>query len=267
MSDETTVIDGQEVTQISNAPKIIFERNEFGLLKHINYHFSDNGYINWRKMINKDYLAIKREKIQEGKTDPAQYEDKDLLILLAGLKELAQIRGYNSVSFHVTASNHDFVSVTCEIDWVPNYETENRSIQFQSTASCTLRNTDNIGSLYMMETAENRAFARCIRNFLKISIVSKEEMAEKFAEKQTGQTVSSANCDIPEGSPHHTLQTALAKYGFTFEQIKASRVKKGEEGADKWEKITDIPVHLIFGLLGSMAKAAEKKPKTEQTAS
>lgn len=241
-----------------NSPKILFERNEFGLLKHVNYTYKEDGSIDWRKLVKPEFLAIKRDKQREGEDDVTKYEDKDLLILLAGLKELAQIRGYSSLKFIPSSSNLDFVHILCEIAWLPNYETEGRTVIFQSSSGASIRNTDGMGLSYIAETAENRAFARCIRNFLKINIVSKEEMNESINNQSQGQTQSSeaAKSDLNPTSPHGMLQGLLTAKNITFEKVKAKFVEKQEPGASEWEQLTDIPTAKVFAIIEKL-----KNPK------
>ena len=73
-------------------------RDTNGLLvdKKVNYIFEENGMIDWRKMINTDHLyANPSKKLSE--TDVTKLKDTEFCILLSGLKELAQIRGYSKV--------------------------------------------------------------------------------------------------------------------------------------------------------------------------
>ena len=159
-------------------PPNIITRNTHGLLENanINYVYNDDGTINWRKMVKTEYLVPNRQKTQE--TDVSKLEDKDLLVLLGGIKELAQIRGYTTVEYKVVAASENYFATSCRITWIPNYETDGREIIFEALADATSSNTKSFARFFLAAIAENRAFVRCVRNFLKINIVSQEELGD-----------------------------------------------------------------------------------------
>jgi hypothetical protein len=154
------------------------ERDERGLLTSVDYVYNEDGFVDWRKMIKQKYLYPNPDRGFDNNVDVSTLSDKDLISTLAGMKELLAIRGYNSVHYKLNAGS-DFVCATCTIEWIPNFETEGRTQVFSSTSSATLYNTSGLMSDYLAECAENRAFARCIRNFLKIGIPSREELFQK----------------------------------------------------------------------------------------
>ena len=69
------------------------ERDDHGLITQpkVDYIFTDDGFVDWRKMVKEEFLVPNRQKTQE--TDVSKLEDHQLIILLGGIKELAQIRG------------------------------------------------------------------------------------------------------------------------------------------------------------------------------
>ena len=164
-------------------PKLV-TRNQYGLIEDqtLNYIFNDDGTINWRKMVKVEHLVPSRQKTQE--TDVSKLQDKDLLILLGGIKELAQIRGYTSVEYKVVAASENYFATSCRITWLPNYETGGKEVVFESLADATLNNTKSFARFFLAAIAENRAFVRCVRNFLKINIVSQEELGDASKAKK-----------------------------------------------------------------------------------
>ena len=108
-------------------PELGVTRNSGGLINDgsVNYHFTEDGMIDWRKMVKDCYLYPNPSK-NLAETDISKLDDRDLCILLGGLKELAQIRGYTSVDYEVVAPSPDCVIATCKITWTPNFETENK---------------------------------------------------------------------------------------------------------------------------------------------
>ena len=91
-----------------NKPPKIVKRNQYGLLedKNINYIFNDEGSVNWRKMIKPEFLVANRDRTDE--TDISKLEDHELIILLGGLKDLSNIRGYSSVTYNVTHASPEY---------------------------------------------------------------------------------------------------------------------------------------------------------------
>ena len=200
---------------MSIPPKTL-KRNEFGLLENppIPYVFNEDGYVNWRKMIRPEFLVANKQRTQE--TDISKLEDKDLLILLGGIKELAQIRGFTCVSYDVPEAGPNYVIASCYINWIGNYETSNVDVSFQSLADASPDNTQSFARNYLAAIAENRAFVRCVRNFLKINIVGQEEVGVKVIEEP--------GSDNPI-SPAAVLHNLMKEKGISFDQIQKRLIK------------------------------------------
>jgi len=64
------------------------------------------------------------------------------LIKLAGIKELAKLRGYTSVKYDVIKCEASYVAVKCGITWIPNYESEYESY-YEDVANATVNNTSD----------------------------------------------------------------------------------------------------------------------------
>ncbi len=220
------------------------ERDGMGLLSGVDYILEDNGLISWRKMVKPEFLVSNRDRTKETNTDNLQ--DKDLIILLGGLKDLAQIRGYTKVSYDVFAAAEHYVCVSCTINWLPNFETENREVSFQSLASTSLNNTKDFGKLYLAEMAENRAFCRCVRNFLRINIVSAEELSSNPSGNpftNGGATASSSN------EPSQILADAMEQKGVAFDSLKKKLISEGYSDAEELNSVKDIDKTKIFELI------------------
>jgi hypothetical protein len=230
-------------------PPNVFTRNKYGLIedKRLNYTFNEDGTINWRKMVKTEYLVPNRQKTQE--TDVSKLEDKDLLILLGGIKELAQIRGYAKVEYNVVSATDSYFATSCKITWLPNYETGGKEIVFESLADATINNTKNFARFFLAAIAENRAFVRCVRNFLKINIVSQEELGDA---KLLDEGAAATN-DNPT-SPHSLLEKVMKDKNITFEQLKKKLIKEKFENADNINIIQDIAKGKIFELIERIKK-------------
>lgn len=260
MEEETISIGSSELqnnkltwfseTKPLQTPPNISVRNRYGLLDNTNivYTYNEDGSINWRKMVKTEYLVPNRQKTQE--TDTSKLEDKDLLILLGGIKELAQIRGYSKVEYKVVAASESYFATSCKITWLPNYETDDKEIVFESLADATINNTKSFARFFLAAIAENRAFVRCVRNFLKINIVSQEELGDvKLTEEEP---------IINQTSPHAVLDKIMKEKGISFDLLKSKLTKEKFENAENISNILDIPKTKIFELIERIKKYESK---------
>lgn len=248
-----------EKTQTNSVaiPPKIFKRNEFGLIDDgsVVYIFNEDGTINWRKMVKPEYLKPNKQHFQRfNKPIPESVEgleDNELIILLGGLKELAQIRGYKAVlPYKVTSPSNEYVVAVASIIWIPNYETEGREVQFSAIGDASPNNTSGFGKNYLGAFAENRAFVRCIRNFLKINIVSQEEIGGPIQN------------DTIEDTSLNLLQNIMNKHGISFEDIKRKLINDKVEGAENFTNISQISKFKQLELISRIIKAAEHKAES-----
>jgi hypothetical protein len=103
-----------------------------------------------------------------------------------------------------------------------------------------------------MAIAENRAFVRCVRSFLKIHIVGSDEMGGKNSAPTTSE-FESAN-----SQPVSLLQKTMNDYGIAFDQIKQGAIKKKIQGAENWSSCDDIPPLSIFTIVSGIKNKNSK---------
>lgn len=229
-----------------------FKRLEDGLIEGMEYTFGEDGFVNWRKMVKEEYLVSNRERTKE--TDVSKLEDKDLLILLGGIKELAQVRGFTSVEYSVVSPSPDYVVATCRIKWIPNYETEGREVVFSSIGDASPSNTSHFTKWYLAAMAENRAFVRCVRNFLKINIVGKDECGDvKNKQELPVENIT---------DPRSQLEELMRENGITFGSLKEKLVKEEVKNAQDFSNLDDVPKLKVFELIGRLKKV-QQKPATK----
>ncbi len=229
-------------------------RNSNGLLDSTDYIFNEEGQINWRAMIKPEFLVPNLQKTTE--TDITKLKDSEILILLAGSKYLLNLRGYHSVSYTVVSASRDYCCVKCNIDWIPNYETENREVSFESIADAHADNTDpKMGINYLASIAENRAFVRCIRNFLRINILGKDELNGNF--KPSEEIVD--NKPEEAMTPLSILKTLMRETGISFEKIKDKLVKEGDAEAANYTSLENLNTKKLFKLIERLKEKKEKK--------
>lgn len=237
-----------DISEKEPAKKKGFQRLEDGLVESVDYVFNEDGFVDWRKMIKAEYLVPNKDRTKE--TDASKLADKDLLILLGGIKELAQIRGFSSVEYSVVSPSPNYVVATCCIKWIPNYETEGREITFSAIGDASPDNTTSFTRWYLAAMAENRAFVRCVRNFLKINIVGKDECGD-IKNKQ----------ELPVENltdPRSQLEELMRENGVTFGSLKEKLVKEEVKNAENFDDLDDVPKLKVFELIGRLKKVQQK---------
>lgn len=200
-------------------------RNPDGLINEKEYKFTPDGFVDWRAMIdpqflypNKDFFEIRKQPIP---TSIEGLDDKQLLIMLGGIKELARLRGFKSVRYSTNHISTNYVVATCTIEWIGNFETSGETVVFEDVANATEANADNFCLKFLETIACNRAFVRCVRNFLNIHIVGADEI-----DKSKNKAVDISDLVQSTAIPI-TAQGALEKNVheklkiFSFEDFKA----------------------------------------------
>ena len=243
-----------------NTPPKTIKRNEHGLLEGIKYSYQDDGLIDWRKMVKNEHIVPNRDNTSE--TDVTKLKDKDLIILLAGLKDVAQMRGIKSVKYNIVTASPEYVCMKCGITWSGNYETEGEDVYFEGTADAGLNNTEGFGQIYLAAIAENRAFCRAVRNFLKINIVAKEEIAPNKGKQASTTKVTTPSAMFSSQSsvsmsPDSFLLTILKENNITFEQVRNKLIEENNTDAKKWSSVKDIPHLTAFEIIDRIQKKAK----------
>lgn len=238
-----------------NVPPLVNSFNsEHGLREGVNYIFkepvSEGGlaFVDWRKMIGDEHIFLNREKFlnkstpvdvdqlskEDLETLKKKAKDEDLIIKLQGYKELAQLRGYSEVKYDIVTATPDFVSVNCSISWLPNYETGCEVIEDGAADAHAGNCSAQFGANYLTAIASNRAFGRAVRNFLKIDIVTQDEIA--FEKPEEMETVSNVG-------PASMIADILKKKGVEFSTFK-EKLEASEYnyvGVEAWKSPQDIP--------------------------
>lgn len=262
MSDIIEVVAAPVPKEQSCVPKKILKRNEYGLIcdNAVQYTYDDSGFIDWRKMIPVKFLVPNKQIFgKNGKQVPDSIvglDDKELLILLGGIKELAQVRGFKEVNYTIQAPCPEYVIASCSITWIPNYETEFREVTFTAIGDASPNNTNSFAKSYLGPIAENRAFVRSVRNFLKINIVGQDEVNGPI---QGG--ASNPNTKMATS----VLSQVMNDFSITFEVVKEKLLNEkfieedGKTTAEHYKCVDDIPVDKQFELIARIKKKAAQK--------
>jgi hypothetical protein len=209
-------------------------------------------------MINKEYLVPNRDAFKNQKDvnlkeiDISTLADNQLLILLAGIKELAQIRGYTDVNYEVIQAQPDYVAVKCTINWIASYETSEKEVSFSALADAHLDNTKDFAKNFLMAIAENRAFIRAVRSFLKINIVGNDEMGK------TTQIDTEVEPNTLVTQPIALLEKTMEEYNISFEQIKERALQKKMGNSENWQSIKDISPLSMFTIISGIKNKNKK---------
>ncbi len=236
------------------------ERDENGLIKGLEYVYTLSGGVDWKAMISKEFLYVnpdpkRRERIEAeykkpyDQIDPIadKVKDSDLIILLNGLRQLLHIRGHNYVKLTPNESREDYASVNCEISFIPSFESEGRALVHQDNACAHPRNTSNFAQNYLLEIASNRAFCRCIRSFLKINIVSREELGSVANEPEQPKSTMAPARQIK------LLDDIMADKGVTWTLL-VEKLKKENIWKDEFLSTKDLPKDVVFQFIERIKK-------------
>lgn len=236
MNEENDKTESLEV----QTPQAKYKRDGDGLISSIEHVFNEDGSVNWRSMIkseflypNRDWFDIRKKPIPESIEN---LDDKQLLIMLAGIKELAKLRGFRKVSYQIKHVAQNYVSATCTIHWLGNYETDYYPVEFEDAANATSDNTDDFCLKFLETIACNRAFVRCVRNFLNIHIVGADEIDKsKNRVADIGDLIVSNALPIsPQGTLEKVVNEKLKIQSFEdFKPFLRSLYKKASEQKDQ----------------------------------
>jgi hypothetical protein len=257
-----------------------------------------DGSVNWRALVRPEHLYVKREfepKVAEmlGKKstdianllpeDIAKVPDRYLVIRKAGILELARLRGYSSAVPDVKHAARDYVVVQTLVSWLPF---EGQPVKTNGgVGEAHHENTSRLGAFYLAAMAENRAFARAVRQFLEIDIVSSDELGAGIEPEQNPSAVQTATSNINDMLPTGALAKAAHEGGFSFEQIKKAALSRWQEDSinvakdanfkrriendpTAWQDFKDIPARDCMSLITLIkaAKAARETSKKEMEA-
>jgi len=241
----------------------VYQRDEHGLLNGVEYNFNDDGSVDWRSMIKPEFLYPNKGwfdmRNQETPTSTEGLKDNQLLIMLGGIKDLARLRGFSSVRFS-TDREEDYVTAKCTIQWNGNYETDHSFITYEDVANATAENTDDFCYKFLETIACNRAFVRCVRNFLNINIVGADEIDKsngKPSAKSSSQSTSSAPI-TPSGLLEKNLREKHGVESFdAFKELLRDLWKSEKyvnESVKDWNSFSDIPAKEARKLISIITK-------------
>jgi hypothetical protein len=193
---------------------------------------------------NKDWFEMRKMPVPDSIEG---LDDSQLLIKLGGIKELAKLRGINSVSYVVEESSDERSVVRCLVDFISNYETAAErdigGVYFSSIANATIHNTNGFAAKFLECIAENRAFVRAVRNFLGIHIVGADEIDSSKNKSPIEVPTSSTAKDIsPQGILKEKAGTDFNSFLNELRKLYGDgKYENDPEIIKTWKNFKDIP--------------------------
>ena len=247
----TLIVEGNEMKDklsVDNSfGPSLFQRDENGLLKNVQYIFNEDGSVDWRAMVGSEHLFPNKAHFERfNKPLPRSIDglkDYQLLIKLSGIKELARLRGFESVSFETIKCEEKHVSVKCRISYIANYETKNK-VTYEDMANATTNNCSSFAVKFLETIACNRAFVRAVRNFLNVHIVGLDEMDTSDSSSPTQEPQSSTSFSIQSTLEKNSKEFANCS---NFECFKEYLLELKESNTyinskvESWTEYSDIP--------------------------
>jgi hypothetical protein len=240
----------------TNSGPSMYTRDDHGLLKNIEYAFNEDGSVNWRAMIKDEHLFPNKSWFQARKKDvPRSIEglaDHQLLIKLSGIKELARLRGFTNVHYDTVKCEDHHVAVSCRITFIPNYETSNQAINFEDMANATIDNTNSFAKKFLETIACNRAFVRCVRNFLNVHIVGDDEIDKSEPNTQNSKLndLSPSGVLQKELKDKHSISSYEDFLPMLRELHKSKKISISTDVIKNWNDFSDISAKECRILLG-----------------
>jgi hypothetical protein len=240
----------------TNSGPSMYTRDDHGLLKNIEYAFNEDGSVNWRAMIKDEHLFPNKSWFQARKKDvPRSIEglaDHQLLIKLSGIKELARLRGFTNVHYDTVKCEDHHVAVSCRITFIPNYETSNQAINFEDMANATIDNTNSFAKKFLETIACNRAFVRCVRNFLNVHIVGDDEIDKSEPNTQNSKLndLSPSGVLQKELKDKHSISSYEDFLPMLRELHKSKKISISTDVIKNWNDFSDISAKECRVLLG-----------------
>ena len=239
-----------------------YKRNELGLIDGVEYKFNEDGSINWRAMIKPEHLYPNKDWFETRKLQvPDSIEglgDHQLLVKLAGIKELARLRGFLDVQFKIETISSHYATAVCSISWMPNYESDGNAQTFTSTANATSENCSGFGIKFLEPIAENRAFVRSVRNYLNIHIVGDDEIDKSKNKVAYEESESIVQSLTPQSALKNSAKQNLGCEDFEafkkhLRKLWKDETYKNEEAAN-WNSFEDISIKESRKLLSIVSK-------------
>lgn len=233
-------------------------RDERGLLKGVDHPLVNPYTVDWRKMINPEYVVLNRAAMAKLSVDTklisaeetarllSEVSDDKKIVKLAGFRELLRIRGYSALKQTVKAMPDGLVC-ECTITFLPNFETDGREVSYTAVAGASPTNVAPEYSQFLAAIASNRAFGRCVREFLGINSVTDEEL-------NPNEEVKVADA---ASKPVELVKKRCVDAGISFETLLKGLNGQGLSHTD-WVSFETLPASVALSALELIKEMGKK---------
>jgi hypothetical protein len=257
MKEDDTLVEEKPLPAKPATKKTTKRRGRPPKAKTPDFPKDDLGMVDWKELVPKKYMDLSeewcsangitksemtREEIEE-KLDEVGDEAK--VILLAGFKTVAKIRGLQSIKSCIVRSDSDSAVAECKLTFT---DMDGELKVATGNANASKENTSFPFSMYLESMAENRAFIRAVRYGLNINIIGYEELTGK--ESGRGETTG---FDEEGGSlsPQETLKQIVEAKNKTLGELRAHLQKKDYKNLkEEYKDFADIPAEVCFEIVG-----------------
>lgn len=228
-----------------------------GKINGPSYSYKADGSIDWRALVPKEHITLNAMNLAGRGIDIYSLDketlskmvdessEEDLVIKLAGFREIAKIRGFRRLDSQILESREGHVTVKVVIEWIPNWENP-YGLEVSAIASASRDSVEEKFAKYLETIAENRAFVRAVRHSLGIIAVGQDEI------KQDDIKIETRNIKL-----HSMLLDLMQKADISFEDLKSIFRKEGLSWEEKWtsvDKIDQSAVVYIIPILKNIPK-------------
>ena len=119
---------------------------------------------------------------------------------------------------------------------------------FSAVGDASPNNTHNFAKYFLGPIAENRAFVRCVRIFLRINIVAKDELPPEKNSTIGGPSIL-FETEENTSSPAYFLKKIMKEKGVEFDQLKRKLIKENFEKAESLDSVEGLPKNKMFELI------------------
>lgn len=264
--------------------KDIWDSN--GLLKTVNYKFDEHGLVDWKSMIPKEFVFFNFERIEKDGIvfpskedgspaenlsqvkDPENWlsDERYLILGLGAINKLATIRGLKSRRFTFLRVDSTYISCVCKVTFRGNYETNFEDLEYEEAANASVENVfgDDF-SKFLEPMAVNRAWARAVKNALRIRMVSDAELKDAAKITVSNKKSNSLGIDVQDALSETAQKIGAISFSRgefeinTFEKFK-EMIQSGPKAseAEEWNSWKDIPPDKCLQYLAFIRKNAKK---------
>lgn len=195
------------------------------------YPAIENGLLQWRSVIpNKFYyIAGSSEEDVISEEELENTPDNKKLVKLDGYRYIAEIRGFSKNESQVLKLTDDLCVIKNTITWRENtYGEKTKTTSIVCVEKLSLREEYK---QHLVSIAENRAFCRNVRAYLRIPILAEDEVVVNAQHGAKAANVTSDSVSDPKQRLELLREELDLK---DFEKFKQAMIDNGFTEAENW---------------------------------